>query len=63
MMSFEEWLLKKQRMSLHWFNTMVPDKRRYWKKWHEYKERVNDFHEAVIHEECVEAAREILALG
>lgn len=62
MMSFEEWLLKKQKMNLNWFNTMIPDKRVYWEKWHDYKARAAEFEAEATRKQCEEAAKEILAL-
>lgn len=63
-MQFEEWLLKKRRMNLRWFNTEVSDKRPYWKDWAEYKKRVKEFDSRVkTYEMCAEVAHELVLLG
>lgn len=63
MFDFEKWLLQKQKMNLHWFNTMIPDKRPYWQKWYEYKRRKAEFDAACTRNACEEATREIIKLG
>lgn len=63
MMSFEEWLLKKQKMNLNWFNTMIPDKRVYRREWHRYKETAQEFDNKVSnYDKCSELAHELVML-
>lgn len=62
MLNLEEWLRKKQKMSINTFAT-IPDKKAYYEEYDKYKARAARFNAMVITDECREAAREIIALG
>lgn len=63
MMDFEEWLLKKQKMGMNWFLTMIPDKKAYYHEYDNYRCRAAKLHAEMEKRDCIEVAKELVALG
>lgn len=63
MLNFEEWLLKKQKMGINWFLTMIPDKQAYYNEYDKYKCRAARFQAEMEKHECEIVAKELVALG
>lgn len=63
MMDFEEWLLKKQKMNLNWFLTMIPDKKAYCDKYDEYRCRSARMHAEMQLRDIKETTKELASLA
>lgn len=63
MLSYNEWLRKKQKMSLKWYRTMILDKRPYKEEYDRYKKKALAFQDAVQMNDIEETAKELVALG
>lgn len=62
MMNFEEWLQKKQKVTMSQF-LGVTDKKPTYKAYDEYRCRLARFQVAVQTWDCKETAKELIALG
>lgn len=63
MMGFEEWLQRKQKMGMNWFLTSIADKRPYYKEYDNYRCRAAKLHAEIEKRDCIEVAKELVALG
>lgn len=63
MLSYRQWLIKKQKIDIEWYKTMIDDKSLYHKEYDRYKEKVRRFDSMVQQLDIQETARELVILG